>query len=377
MARKSSPPATDDLLSSVSAWRTQYSQLKEEYDELLRRHHESEREFEEKQKQALAELQAARERAFDELRVKCHAERLEREQKLLQVAPIGSGDVDALPTVRAAYSDRTAAMMAKLSMLTYFAFEDEEKKAILNEILKHGNITLLHTIAVDETEAMVAESEKFVAVAFRGTTSRNDVRTDLQARFNVAKVYVDGFPDEVVVHSGFHAAFMKVKDELERLLQETGNKPIYFTGHSLGGALALLASAVLAGQDKVTGRSGADKIAPRMAAVYTFGAPRVGNEGFGRFVKAPHYRVVNRWDLVPLVPPTWLLNYRHTGMPILLYSGALEPVRRSPWGLASFYGLLSVLMWPFTRSLASAKAHDSALYVERLELIARYRGSLT
>ena len=59
--------------------------------------------------------------------------------------------------------------------------------------------------------------------------------------------------------------------------------------HSLGGALALLATKLVA--PDVDG------------ACYTFGAPRVANYEYFSEVKTPVYRVVNSSDIVPRVPP--------------------------------------------------------------------------
>jgi hypothetical protein len=53
-------------------------------------------------------------------------------------------------------------------------------------------VKLLETIAIGDTKAMVAQTDKFVVVAFRGTTSRSDIRTDIQARLNVARIAVNG-----------------------------------------------------------------------------------------------------------------------------------------------------------------------------------------
>ena len=70
----------------------------------------------------------------------------------------------------------------------------------------------------------------------------------------------------------------------------------YITGHSLGGALAQIASAAL--------------IRDNLATCYTFGSPRVGTAGFDEQVKCPHYRVINNWDLVPGLPLTFFRGYR-------------------------------------------------------------------
>src|SRR5262249_19536337 len=113
------------------------------------------------------------------------------------------------------------------------------------------------------------------------------------------------------------------------------------------------------------------------AAVYTFGAPRVGTSEFSVIVKAPHYRVVNKGDAVPLVPPNWVSGYRHSGTPVLLIKNSDHPIRRRPPGSAFFLALQSVLLWPFPRSLRLRRAPASAPYIERLERTARRRGRWT
>lgn len=346
------------FMEDSTTWHAEFTQRLAAYQKLIDDQRAREKQFEEEKTSA---FEALREKWLEQLR--------EPEAKLFEVAPILQDDVGAIPTRRAAYSDRTAAMMAKISMLTYIAFEDADKKKILDGILTQGNVKLLETLIADETEALVADTDKFVVVAFRGTTSRRDVRTDLQSRFNVKRIQIEGRKVTVSVHSGFYAAFAKVEDQLRAYLAATKpEKPIYLTGHSLGGALALVASAAL-GSDPALG--------DRVAAVYTFGAPRVGPRNFDEIVKAPHYRVVNSGDIVPLVPPTWLRNYVHSGMPILLKKNATRPIRRSPRRTAVMQALLSLVLWPFTRQIMFIGAHDSSLYVANLERIARYRGKWT
>lgn len=66
------------------------------------------------------------------------------------------------------------------------------------------------------------------------------------------------------------------------------------TGHSLGGALAILATADL------------QKIFGPIDFTYTFGQPRVGNQAFADWFQASHpnvYRLVDYADVVPHVPP--------------------------------------------------------------------------
>lgn len=275
--------------------------------------------------------------------------------------PEEAGDA---PMRRAAYSDRMSAVMAKLALLAYVEFENPAKREILDATLKCGGFTLKEILAEHDTEAFVAECDHFVVIAFRGTTSPRDRKTDM--RFSQSMTEVPGHKLKVKVHQGFYEAFHHIGPQAYGALMATpADKPIYITGHSLGGALALVASAAFSGENA---------LGNRIAAVYTFGAPRVGGKTFQDVVKAPHHRIVNRYDMVPQVPPSWLSGYRHTGDSLLLRHNRIKPIRSrldvSVVGLA----LLSILMWPFARNLLFLKVHDIAVYVARLDVIAERRG---
>src|SRR5258708_4320788 len=103
---------------------------------------------------------------------------------------------------------------------------------------------------------------------------------------------------------------------------------LIFTGHSLGGALAVLAAA----------RAAAARRA--ISAVYTFGMPRTGNAAFAddynRRLGDRTYRLVYGSDIVPTVPPSAdpKLPYRHVGRYLRSVSGRFEDklMRESPKG---------------------------------------------
>lgn len=105
------------------------------------------------------------------------------------------------------------------------------------------------------------------------------------------------------VHGGFSKALTGVWEELGSRLHAL-TVPLFIAGHSLGGALATLATARM--RREITG-------------AYTFGAPRVGNEDFVRecIKEAPLYRVVNHLDLVCSLPrpvsASARLRYTHGG----------------------------------------------------------------
>lgn len=91
-------------------------------------------------------------------------------------------------------------------------------------------------------------------------------------------------------------------------------KPIFFTGHSMGGSLATLASYEAARHWRQLGLGSAEDV-----AVTTFGAPRVGNSAFAlRYdaTVATHWRVVIAAD--PVVRQPRLLGYHHVGVEVLL-----------------------------------------------------------
>lgn len=304
--------------------------------------------------------QAARRREFED---SLSEEISETRAALSEVSPISEEDVADIPMSRAAYTDRMGAVLAKLSLLSYIAFEQETHAGVLQQTIESGGLKLVAKWAVGDTEAYLAEAPNFLAVAFRGTTDARDRKTDF--RVSVQRVQIEGHDMHVTVHDGFYDAFRLVEPLVREALLATPDKPIFLTGHSLGGALALVASAALAGQDILGGR---------IAAVYTFGAPRVGGESFARVVKAPHYRIVNEGDMVPLVPPNWLNGYRHNGELLLLRRGAIHPVRTRPWLSTILLALRGLVLWPLSKSLLFARRHAISLYASRLEVIARERG---
>ena len=124
------------------------------------------------------------------------------------------------------------------------------------------------------------------------------------------------FPDvlaDTLIHSGFHLAATRIITAVRaRLIALALSYPTYtldITGHSLGGALAQLIGLNVAGSGQVP----ASRI-----RVMTYGAPRVGNPQFARFVAKVGFgaflRLVNNNDPIPHIPPDnafQLARYQH------------------------------------------------------------------
>lgn len=143
---------------------------------------------------------------------------------------------------------------------------------------------------------------KCAVLVFRGTLGIADTITDLE----FDQVTWSG-PGKV--HVGFNNALADVWDDvLSKLI--ACQYPVFFTGHSLGAALATLAAARCL-QSRIIGGA-------QPAAIYTFGSPRVGGPGFHEaFGNLFHCRVVNDEDIIPTLPPKKpdliLPPYHHVG----------------------------------------------------------------
>jgi hypothetical protein len=132
---------------------------------------------------------------------------------------------------------------------------------------------------------------QFTVVAIRGTAPiLQDIVIDLKAMM----LLVDGEG----YHRGFYNEAQRALLPLRDTVKETKN-PIYFTGHSLGGALSGLLAKMWPGPEK--------SMIP-----YTFGCPRFGNQ---RTVRSHSvYSFVRKFDPVPYLPPS-IVGYRPAGWP--------------------------------------------------------------
>ena len=107
----------------------------------------------------------------------------------------------------------------------------------------------------------------------------------------------------VKMHKGFIKAYLSVRNEIHAHVQRSETAQYRITGHSLGGAIAALCAVDLQ-------YNFGQKIA---VEVYTFGAPRVGNDAFSDSYnqRVPDtWRVVHGWDAVVGLPVPWQ-GYRH------------------------------------------------------------------
>ncbi|KAG9415348.1 hypothetical protein AC1031_008787 [Aphanomyces cochlioides] len=154
-----------------------------------------------------------------------------------------------------------------------------------------------------DTNCIVLQSDTKIIFAFRGTASKANVKTDLEFALEELPWKSKTNPKMLAgyVHRGFYNAYLTVQqqchDTMRQLLSEYKMRgmsadthvQIYCTGHSLGGALATLASLDF----KLT--------FGHRVIMYNYGSPRVGTHSFARFYNEEiplAFRVVNEGDIV-------------------------------------------------------------------------------
>jgi len=186
-----------------------------------------------------------------------------------------------------------------------------------------------------DTQSIILENETSVVIAFRGTEKDNsdDLETDYDSAEKVDltlnKRLWRGAKGSV--HRGFLGASEVVLGWLKQKLENIRsrwplgvNKPIFITGHSLGGAIANLVMYDLLRENKNYREGKSEKAKGRpptlpynLQALYTFGSPRVGDKVWAQSMKEMSdeshvglYRFVNKNDLIPHVPCG---GYKHVG----------------------------------------------------------------
>lgn len=146
-------------------------------------------------------------------------------------------------------------------------------------------------LPVDANGYLITFDDGFNVLCFRGTepTELLDVLTDAL----VEKHIWDTDEDEWV-HRGFFLSMDVLWPELfDDLSKLEGD--LYITGHSLGGAIAVLAGRRILDSELAS---------PKLQGVYTFGQPMVGNKRFARQSKGLNlHRHVYDQDVVAYLPP--------------------------------------------------------------------------
>jgi triacylglycerol lipase len=187
-----------------------------------------------------------------------------------------------------------AVALCNASLLTYSPQPD------VRRFLAKWNFDEPQMLRGFSTQGFVARRDDIVVVAFRGTEPINadDWLSDVNYHQCTLSDDVPG-----LLHSGFANALgdgvtEQMRDALANLVGGEETR-LFLTGHSLGGALAVVAAALLHFH-----------FHRKVAGVFTYGQPRVGNPSFSaafdHALGPVTFRYVNDMDVVPHVPPARL-----------------------------------------------------------------------
>ncbi|KAJ8539517.1 hypothetical protein K7X08_013769 [Anisodus acutangulus] len=239
------------------------------------------------------------------------------------------------------YSPHVSIMAAKLSY---------ENEALNRTVVQHNwqmHFLGLHNFwnAYEEqysTQATMfqdlSEDPNLVVVAFRGTGPfyANAWITDIDLSWydleGMGKIHAGfmkalglqkpiGWPKDIINQEGQEQnnntkqfAYYKIREDLKKILSKNEKAKFIVTGHSLGGALAILFASVLILHEE-------EWLLDKLEGVYTFGQPRVGDEQFGNFMMeklkkfdVKYFRYVYCNDMVPRLPyDDKTLFFKHFG----------------------------------------------------------------
>jgi triacylglycerol lipase len=190
---------------------------------------------------------------------------------------------------------RRALLMAELAMIAY---NDEAEAQRAAAAIGFPEAQLFDH---DGSQAFRFQNEHDIVLTCRGTepTEWNDLKADANAVMAALGALGN-------VHSGFNKEVDDLWPLMVALLQGS-TQPVWFCGHSLGGAMATIC----------TYRCKSSSIVKDPQELHTFGSPRVGCRKWIRHADVTHYRWVNNNDMVTRVAPVFF-GYRHCGNEIYL-----------------------------------------------------------
>jgi triacylglycerol lipase len=242
------------------------------------------------------------------------------------------------------------ALLQEQALFANAAYQSKDQVRALVESSNY-KLTFYQTIPDIQIAFFLAtnESSKTQVISIRGTSNIENAMVDVYLQL------VNDKKTGLRLHHGFSLAARKVYAELKPLL-EPGYK-IYTTGHSLGGAAALILAMYL----------DADQF--NVEQVTTFGQPKVTNiAGAGKIQHLNVIRVVTPLDLVPLVPlfdPLDINNidvFWHAGIEVVLLADTQYAILE---GLDSMLRASRFTLKPLTEeNLAN---HQMAVYLEILK----------
>ncbi len=155
--------------------------------------------------------------------------------------------------------------------------------------------------------AYIACGGDVMVVVFRGTDETEDW-------FSNINIYRRGM-DEGDIHSGFSGAYSMLRSEVQQQIADHSPKHLWITGHSLGGAMALVCAYDLLcyGDQDI-----------EIEGVITFGQPKIGDKRLTDYLQEKignrYVHFVNELDAVPRMPN----SLSHCGLLLRFFRGRVQ-----------------------------------------------------
>jgi len=171
---------------------------------------------------------------------------------------------------------------------------------------------------------LILEHNNYIIVTFRGSADAKDYARDFQA-FQDTFFDVNGLAYKGLCHIGFKNITLTIGEELVRTLHGV-NKPVIFTGHSLGGCIAVLSSMYCY------------PITSSKTHLVTFAAPRFGDFAFNESLYnsiGSRRQIASMSDFIPQFPLSVFAGYYD-----YLFGVGMELVDFQTGGLIDNHSLL-------------------------------------
>jgi triacylglycerol lipase len=213
--------------------------------------------------------------------------------------------------------------MARLASVAYIKKDDPEGSPDVAKILANlkqedPRFSSVTGFSKNSSQAILVEHEDFFTMAFRGTDELVDWLDNFDLIVTPVLLLVEGEKLDGYFHKGFWKAtediwepllakyqqFQQQDRDKQKELKQKKVRPLFLTGHSLGGAMATIAATKLIHQDLP------------FISTYTFGQPRTMTHNTARIIngKAENrfFRFQNNNDMVTRAPAR-AAGYSHVG----------------------------------------------------------------
>ena len=195
----------------------------------------------------------------------------------------------------------TAKELALLSWLSYYDLDESNLQERCGD--SYSFVTGISPTYSSQRcyliQRQTGTGEKVLIIVFRGSDDFSDWWDNVNCLPCQTGSKKEG------LHSGFANRYGHFEYAIREEIKKFDPNQIWITGHSLGGALAVICA------DQIKNDSELNMYESKLKGVFTFAQPMVGKESFKEF-RNVHVHFTNENDIVPRLAP----SYKHSGLMI-------------------------------------------------------------